>query len=100
MPINQRLTVPGRPLTSEFVGGESDTIREIPPEWRATLDLTVIEIPMPWDRPIVPLADTVLASKAEQKVTAERMMRTTYKPPGVFYLYESFTDKHKQLGVR
>jgi hypothetical protein len=27
-------------------------------------------------------------------------MRTTYKPPGVFDLYESFTSRHKQLGVR
>ena len=100
MPIDQRLTRPGIPLHSEFVGGESDTIREIPPEWRAALDLLVEQIPMPWDRPIVPLSDTVLASKAEQQFTSERMMRTTYKPPGVFDLFESYTDRHKQLGVR
>jgi hypothetical protein len=55
---------------------------------------------MPWDRPIVPLSDTVLASKAEQQYTSERMMRTTYKPPGVFHLFESYTDRHKALGVR
>ena len=100
MPIDQRLTRPGIPLHSEFVGGESDTIREIPPEWRAALDLLVEQIPMPWDRPIVPLSDTVLASKAEQQYTSERMMRTTYKPPGVFHLFESYTDRHKALGVR
>src|SRR5215472_126062 len=99
-PNGFRLTRPGIPLHSEFVGGESDTIREVPPEWRAALDLTVEQIPMPWDRPIIPLSDTVLASKAEQQYTSERMMRTTYKPPGVFFLYESYTDRHKQLGVR
>src|SRR6516225_6084716 len=95
-----RLTRPGIPLHSEFHGGESDTIREIPPEWRAALDLTVEEIPMPWDEPIIDLSDVVLASKAEQQFTSERKMRTTYKPPGVFYLYESFTDRHKNLGTR
>src|SRR5215472_2113820 len=99
-PNGFRLTRPGIPLHSEFVGGESDTIREIPPEWRAALDIKVEEIPMPWDRPIIPLSDEVLASKAEQQFTSERKMRTTYKPPGVYHLFESFTDKHKQLGVR
>src|SRR2546430_6345862 len=100
MPLVPRQTNPGRQLTSEFLGGESDTIREIPPEFRALLDLKVIEIPMPFDVLPIPLSDTVLASKAEQKVTSERVLRTTYKPSGQFQLIERFTDKNKQFGTR
>jgi len=100
MPIGNRLTNPGRPLTSEFFGGESDTIREIPPEFRAACDLTVVEIPLPWDQPLIPLSDPVLASKAEQKLTSERIRRTTYKQVGPVTLNEVYTSRDKQLGNR
>lgn len=100
MALSPRLTNAGRPLTSNYLGGESDTIREIPPEFRAALWLTVIEIPLPWDQNPLPLDDSVLASKTEQKVTSEVMRRTTRKPPGVFTLVERYTDKYKQLGTR
>jgi hypothetical protein len=100
MPLNNRLTNPGRPLTSEFFGGESDTIREIPPEFRAACDLTVVEIPLPWDQPLIPLSDPVLASKAEMKLTSERIRRTTYKQVGPVTLNEVYTSRDKQLGTR
>jgi hypothetical protein len=100
MPLPNRLTNPGRPLKTHYFGGESDTLREIPPEFRAALDLTVIEIPLPWDQEIVPLSDTVLASKAEQKVTSEWIRRTTYKPPGPVTLFEKDTNKDKQVVTR
>jgi hypothetical protein len=100
MPLNNRLTNPGRPLTSEFFGGESDTIREIPPEFRAACDLTVVEIPLPWDQPLIPLSDPVLASKAEMKLTSERIRRTTYKQVGPVALHEVYTGRDKQLGNR
>lgn len=100
MPIGNRLTNPGRPLTSEFFGGESDTNREIPPEFRAACELKIIEIPLPWDQPLIPLSDPVLASKAEMKLTSERIRRTTYKQVGPITLYEVYTSKDKQLGNR
>jgi len=100
MPLLNRLTDKGAPLTSIFYGGESDTIREIPPEFRAVLPMTVIETPMPWDQGIPALSDTILASKAEQKVTSERTQRVTYKPAGIYTLVEKFTDKDKELCTR
>jgi hypothetical protein len=100
MPINNRLTNPGRPLKNHYYGGDTDTIREIPPEFRAALDLTIIELPLPWDQDIIPLSDTVIASKAEQKVTSEWIRRTTYKPPGPIQLVEKATNRDKQVVTR
>lgn len=94
--LPNRFTNPGIQLRSHYYGGESDTIREIPPEFRAALDLTVLEIPLPFDQEIIPLSDTVLASKGEQKTTSEWMRRTTFKPPGQVALDEFFTNKYKQ----
>lgn len=100
MPINNRLTNAGRPLKNHYYGGDTDTIREIPPEFRAALDLTIIELPLPWDQDIIPLSDTVIASKAEQKVTSEWIRRTTYKPPGPIQLVEKATNRDKQVVTR
>jgi hypothetical protein len=100
MPIGNRLTNPGRPLTSEYFGGDSDTAREIPAEFRAACSLKIVEIPLPWDQPLIPLSDPVLASKAEQKATSERIRRTTYKQVGPITLHEVYTSKDKQLGAR
>lgn len=96
----RRLTNEGIPLISEWIGGESDTIREIPPEWRAALDLVVTEQPVPTDRDLFQLTDEILACKAEQKATADRTMRTIRKPAGVFTLFERYTDKDKEFGTR
>lgn len=100
MPIGNRLTNPGRALTSEFFGGDSDTAREIPAEFRAACDLRIVEIPLPWDNALIPLSDGVLASKAEQKATSERIRRTTYKQIGPITLQEVYTSRDKQLGTR
>src|SRR6267142_1949155 len=96
----RRFTNEGIPLISEWIGGESDTIREISPEWRAALDLVVTEQPVPTDRELFQLTDEILACKAEQKQTSERTMRTIRKPAGVFTLLERFTDKNKEFGTR
>lgn len=90
----------GRPLHSEFLGGESDTVREIPPDWRAALDLKITELPVPVDWVIPQLSDTMLAVKLEQKVTSESQLRTTEKQPGVVTRTEHFTDQRKQFGTR
>lgn len=95
-----RLTNPGIPLISEFRGGESDTVREIPPEWRAALDLHVTEQSIPFDQDLFELTDEILASKTERTVTSEKKIRTTRKPAGTFTLLEKFTNKDKEYGTR
>ncbi len=96
----QRFTNPGIPLISEYRGGESDTVREIPPEWRAALDLHVTEQSIPLDQDLFELTDEILASKTERTVTSEKKIRTTRKPSGVFTLLERFTNKDKEFGTR
>jgi hypothetical protein len=96
----QRLTNPGIPLYSEYRGGESDSVREVPPEWRAALDLHVTEQSVPTDQPLFELTDEIIASKLEQTFTSERKLRTTRKPAGVFTLLERFTNKDKEFGER
>src|SRR5882724_10211953 len=100
MPLVPRKTTAGTPLHSKFRGGESDTVREVPPEWRAALELFVEETPVPFDSDIPFLSDEILATKIEQKVTAESTLRTTSKPAGDSTLEEIYTDKHKQIGHR
>src|SRR6266705_1019037 len=91
---------PGPLLTSELLGGETDSSREIPPEFRAALDLTVLEQEVPVD--VFPdiLSDTVIASKVEQSRTDERKRRTVKKPPGSVALLEYDTNDKKQVVTR
>src|SRR6266478_4525679 len=96
-----RATNIGIPLHSQFRGGESDTVREIPPEWRAALDLLIVETPVPYDTDVVDLTSGVLAIKREQKLTSESILRKTETDtelPAI--LEERFTDKYKQFGAR
>lgn len=100
-PQGPRGTNRGIPLYSQFRGGESDTVREIPPEWRAALDLLIIECPVPIDTAVVDLTSGVLAIKREQKFSSEATSRETYTDtelPATLLEYD--TDRNKEIVTR
>ncbi len=89
-----RHTNKGVKLTDFYVGGESDTLREIPPEFRAALQLIVEETPVPNDQNVEPLdGNLILASKVFTKQTGEKFRRSTKKPAGNITLFDQEYDK-------
>jgi hypothetical protein len=101
MPLTPRQTHPGIPLHSEARGGGlRETVGEIPPEFRAALDLEVLQQPVPYDTEIPFLSDTILSTRVEQDFTSESKLIQVTKPPGVVTLVEAYTDKFKQSGTR